>query len=442
MKVDAHQAITLELALSSAGHPFPRLSKLVTHCADRSFPVRIRTDTTGFSIAILDITLTACGNIHLIEANGSNGGLTSIAAGHDGARASHMALTFDSKEKPAQSVAVLLPFKPGFMHLAEFFARAHLFATLISKTYQARLCLPNEDVGNEQVSIVCGTIPAVADGIERIGHQLLFQGRTVAFACNPNLLPELARRSIIAAHDGFYDIDPSIFHEGRLVPLIHDKGAQQVVSGGTGITPLEYSLAWSFEECLAVIRTFHEKGKVAVGKMNAGSGAAGISFFPPALSTAAIRTSLKGLFRSAEAAHGRNVAKTVFPVRFFEFARSSDFLINGRQHLWDIRMLCLIYPTFVEVTPCLIRICPAPFDGSVYDRDSVVSNLTGRKPSLQWVRSAFDRSAWQVLGIDARVLTSMATACARWCESAWKWECRGPLWGSSMNGTQAVTGKR
>ncbi len=431
--------IVLELALSSAGHQFPPLSKLVTSGPHPGFPMRIRTNTSGFSIAILDVTLATEGAIYLIEANGSNGGLTSVATGHDEVRATHMALSFESKSQQKQPRVVLLPFKPGFVHLAEFFARAELFTMQISKIHQTCLRLSNDQLGTEEVSIVCGSIPALADRIERQGSQLVYRTRPVVFACNPNLLPELVRRSVIEVLDGRYNVDIDFFHEERLAPLIHEKGAQQVVAEGTGITPLAHSLAWSFEECLSIIRGFHERGNVAVGKMNAGSGGEGIGFFPPALGVAAINRKLRDVFRSAESSHGRAVAKTIFPIRFFEFARSSDFLLNRRPHLWDLRMECLIYPDFVEVMPCLFRICPAPFVDMKYNRDSVVSNLTGRKPSLDFVRSAFDNAAWEVLGIDFHVLRRIATSCARWCESAWKWSSVARS--QSTTATSAGTGR-
>lgn len=421
MTTNHFRTTALELALSSAGHHFPRLSHVTPLCATRDFPVRIKTKTNGFSIAILDIALTASGEIHLIEANGSNGGLTSIPFGNDKARARHMQLAYESKRKLGRSVSILMPFKPGFMHLAEFFARMDDFTTLLSQRHKSRLCLSDEQLGAEQISVVCGTIPKIADGIAKNGRQIFFQGRRVVFACNPNLLPELVRRSVISANSGLYNIDLDFFHEGRLIALIHDKAAQQVVSHGTGIVPLRHSVAASFTECLSIINDFQNRNQVAVGKMNAGSGADGIGFFTPSLSKNSVRAKLIRLFESAKAAYGHGVGKTVFPVRFFEFARSTDYLLNGERHLWDIRMQCLIYPDFVEVTPCLIRICPKPFDGNNYRWDSVVSNLTGRKPSLQFVRSAFDKASLKILGIGHCDLRRIAIACAQWCESAWNW---------------------
>ena len=133
MTADSFQATTLELALSSAGHQFPRLSRLVASRPRRGFPVRIKTKTDHYSIAILDIIVTAAGAIHLIEANGSNGNLTSIPFGNDTARAKHMQLAFECKRRLGRSVSILMPFKPGFMHLAEFFARAHEFTALLSQ---------------------------------------------------------------------------------------------------------------------------------------------------------------------------------------------------------------------------------------------------------------------------------------------------------------------
>jgi hypothetical protein len=422
MSISDFRTIALELAVSSVGHSFPRLSRLVEPSKEKIVSTRLKAATTGYSIAILDITLTPQGEIRLIEANGSNGGLTSVVFGNEETRAKHMALAFESKPKPRKPFVALLAFKPGFAHVSEFFARASTFAQVISRNYETRLCLIDEDLGSEDVAIICGAITEIANQIQRKGRSLFIKGRQVVFACNPNLLPELTRRSIISHNKGRYDIDTSFFHENELVALIHDKAAQQNIAEGAGINPLFHAEAWNFNECLAVIKDFHSKGRVAVGKMNAGSGGAGIEFFPPSLSNHAIHLKLNSLIQSAEKEYGRGISATIFPIRFFEFARSTNFILNGKPHLWDIRMQCLIYPRFIEVTPCLIRICPAPFDEESYAQDAVVSNLTGRKPSLEFVRSAQSKAALKAAGIKPADLQRMMKACARWCESAWKWK--------------------
>ena len=83
-------------------------------------------------------------------------------------------------------------------------------------------------------------------------------------------------------------------------------------------------------------------------------------------------------------------------------------------------LIFLVYPGFAQVLPSLIRICPAPFDGKSFARDSVVSNLTDRPPSLEFVRSAFDVETLANLGITLELLKEMAYASALWCESAWR----------------------
>jgi hypothetical protein len=255
----------------------------------------------------------------------------------------------------------------------------------------------------------------------------LFKKRPVVFACNPNLLPELARRDIISPAGDWYDLDTKFYHENICTPLIHDKGKQQDVGRGTGITPLAHEIANNEDECVQVIKRFHARRQVAVGKMNAGSGGTGIEFFPPNVSDDETGIRLQNLFDTAKEKYGDDYLKTIFPIRFFQFARSTNYELYGQNHLWDLRFQCLIYPGYTEVTPCVIRLCPKPFDDINYDWDSVVSNLSGRPPETlgRFMRSpaarrrSQDRTVLEAIGLSKEKLNYIANCCASWSESAW-----------------------
>ncbi len=212
------QGIAMELALLAANHKFPRLSQIGAAWGEDTGeptkvdlepaienPVRIDTNTEGFGIFILDITYSTDGKIYLIEANGSNAALTSAIKSKDDKRARHMTLSFTSKKKPAGQVVVLLAYQSTLLHIGEYFGRAGIFAEQVSEIHSVRLCNTDENLGDEEVSIICGSIDKLAEYTSFKNGKLYFKHRPVVFACNPNLLPELARRDIIPRKDGWYD---------------------------------------------------------------------------------------------------------------------------------------------------------------------------------------------------------------------------------------------
>jgi len=339
-----------------------------------------------------------------------------------------MTLSFIGKKKPSGSVVVLLAYQSTLIHIGEFFGRAGIFAEQVSELHSVRLCNTDENLGDEEISIVCGSIDKLAGYITFKNGKLYYKHRPVVFAANTNLLPELARRGIITKKNDWYDFETKFYHENICAPLVHDKGKQQDVARGTGITPLFHEQANNVEECYTIIKKFHEMGLVAVGKMNAGSGGTGIEFFPSTIPTEELKARLDNLFDSAKKKYGNDSLKTIFPIRFFQFVRSTNYNLYGNNHLWDLRLQCLVYPGYTEVTPCVIRLCPKPFDEKTYAWDSVVSNLSGRDASIvgRYMRSpaamrrSQPRSVLEEIGINKEKLNYISNCCASWCESAWK----------------------
>jgi len=384
---------------------------------------------TGFSFFLMDVTLTADQRLLLIEANGSNAALSAALEGTDDRRAFHIFQAYLAQARLTEPSVVLLAHQPGFLHIPEFYGRARLIADRIADTCATTLKSAREELGQEMVAVICDSIPNIAEHVIQENDHLKFRGRRITLLSNPNLLPELARSGKIQRQWNWYALDTSFCHEGPCAPLVHDKGAQQDVCQGTGFTSLIWKEAFDIQECIDVIKWFQRKGIVAVGKMNAGSGGAGIEFFSPNATENDIRQRLDELFASVFNKHGAAEApKTMFPIRFFEFGQSTLYDLYGKGHLWDLRVQCLVYPGHTEITPCVVRLCPQPFDGS-FVRGSVVSNLTGRADRAtlgRYMRAPFAMrrsqpgSVMEALGISEDKLQEILQNCARWCESAWK----------------------
>ena len=68
------EATAAELMLMTAGHTFPRLTRFAAANKGRRISVTIRSETTGHSFFLLDVTITPDGRLLLIEANGSECG--------------------------------------------------------------------------------------------------------------------------------------------------------------------------------------------------------------------------------------------------------------------------------------------------------------------------------------------------------------------------------
>jgi hypothetical protein len=402
----------LELALEKTNHRFPKLSRM-RELADPTHNVHLHSpyilDTAFF---LIDVTISR-GSIRLIETNGSNGALSSTAYGGDGLRARHMALAFESKARSDAQVVALLCHQAGFLHLAEFFARAELFRAELSRRHDTALHGVGELLGSEAVAVVCGSTADLAASLSRKNGQLYYQDRPVAFISNPNLLPELARRGVIDTDGAAYDIDLDPFHEGRCAPLIHDKARQQQLARGTGISPLAYRLVHDRAGWAEAVRWFRKRRMACVAKMHGGSGGTGIELVTMDMDDAATVEALDRLLASARGTYGCAVERTAFPIALFEFAEADRLNQDQPHHLWDIRIMALVQPGGVDCHACVVRLCPAPFDGS-WRRETWLSNLTGRDGNQA---DLFLRSPGE-LGLAAIELRRVLESCARWSAKA------------------------
>lgn len=404
-----------ELALERTGHRFPRLSRIRAKANPRHSLHIEAPEVKAPAFFLADVTVSR-GLVRLIEANGSNGALSSTIALGDQLRARHMAFAFATKPRPAGSVVAILCHQAGFLHLGEFFVRAELFNAELAQRHDSMLRGVGEELGEEEVSVVCGSTADIADLLERKDGKLFYKGRPVVFASNPNVLPEAARRGRIENNDGAYDIAVDIFHEGASTPVIHDKALQQELAAGTGILPLEWRLVENRDGWLAAVEWFQRRGMPCVAKMHAGSGGTGIELVTPEMGQGKALAVLDRLLDSARNAYGDKAEETAFPVALFEFAMADPVQFEGRPHLWDLRVAAFVEPGGVECHACVGRLCPAPFDGS-WQRDTWVSNLSGRDGNRA---DRFLRAPGE-LGLADNDLDRILEATAKWAAAAARW---------------------
>lgn len=423
MKKDfSAKAVQLALRVAGSDNEVPeKILDLLPFQGNEEIVFRVEANTDAFSFFMLDVTLCDDNHWRLIEANGSNAALSSTAVNGDNARAKHLTEIYLSKVDPKKKCVVLFVHQFRFIHLGEFFCRAARFAEYVSEYRSVALRNVDEETGNELVTVIAGEISEVAKQITCVGAEMLYKGVPVVLASNPNLLPELQRNKSL--NGAARKIETEIFHEQNCTMLIHDKAMQQTVCNGSGILPLLCEDALSLQDCIGVIERAARNKKVVVAKMNAGSGGTGIEFFTPWMAQQEAKEKLLAMEKAVCEKYGTNAKSTMYPVRFFEFAKAKEVMIDGNGHLWDLRMEVLVRPGSVEVRPCVVRVCPEPFDGS-FSRQSVVSNLSGRLDAKKLAKYMFknpfhsDSKFHEGLIISSNQLNDLIVSIVKWSENA------------------------
>ena len=154
-------------------------------------------------------------------------------------------------------------------------------------------------------------------------------------------------------------LDLRVFHAWRLVRLILDKGRQQDLLEGTGVERLPYFEARTADEARARARSFLARGPVVL-KPNGASGGAGVHVVVPGMSDAEIAARVDAVLADCVAKYGDNAEATAFPVRGFQFVRSTGYPMPDGDHLWDLRIAVEFSPGRAEVYPVSMRIAPRP----------------------------------------------------------------------------------
>jgi hypothetical protein len=132
-----------------------------------------------------------------------------------------------------------------------------------------------------------------------------------------------------------------------------------------------------------------------------------------------------GVVERYVAKYGAGSEATVFPLRGFEFARSTGAPLDGAEHLWDLRVAVLFEPGRAHVFPVSMRLAPRPFDATTFahDRDQWVSNVSGRRVTL--LKSGMDDAALAAVGMTPDRLDALFGDCVTWTINAWDASARG-----------------
>jgi hypothetical protein len=109
----------------------------------------------------------------------------------------------------------------------------------------------------------------------------------------------------------------------------------------------------------------------------------------------------------------------LFPLRGFEFVRSTGYPMADGGHVWDLRIGVLFEPGRAQVFPVSIRIAPDPFDEQSFHlaRDQWVSNVGGRQVTL--LKSGMDDEALAAVGMTPEKLELAMRASLTWTLKAW-----------------------
>ncbi|TPQ50984.1 hypothetical protein C2U72_10645 [Prosthecomicrobium hirschii] len=424
MNLDPIQTLNLvEIAFNAAGYPQEAASQVQRPQAGGGFTRSINTD--GFGIVVLDLILNKNGNLNLIEANGSNAAGSSFGS-RDGdlARAMHQAEAARERIKKVERGVVLIAYAAGTGAMPEIITRAALVRDVISPIRSCYLADTLVGLVDSAITVVADTVEKIADHIGVYNGALRFAGVPVVSAGNVNLLPELVRRGVVAREGASYAVDTSVFHDGPLVSLIHDKGAQQDIAAGTGIVPLRWRECNDMASCAKAVAEMQALGLACVAKMNGGSGGAGIEFFGPTYTSEEVAQGLARVIEAASSKYGDNIGRSVWPLRLFEFVESTGYPLADGDHLWDMRIVCLIRPGVIDLTFSSIRVCPEPFIAGHFEKGTVLSNVTGRRPDLSTTLSPLvefgtPTEHLRAGGVDEEILERIIDASAKWCEAAW-----------------------
>lgn len=424
MNLNPIQTLNLvEITFNAAGHPQEAASQVQRPKAGGNFVRPINTNGHGFTV--LDYILNKNGNLNLIEANGSNAAGSSFGSSDgDLARAMHQVEAARERIEKVERGVVLISYANGTGAMPEIITRAALVRDLISSFRSCDLADTLVGLGESAITVVVDTVEKIADSISVHDGALHFAGVPVVSAGNPNILPALVRRGVVAREGTGYAVETSVFHDGPLVSLVHNKAAQQAVAAGTGIVPLHWRECYDMASCAKTVAEMQALGLASVAKPNGGSGGAGIEFFGPTYTSEEVAQGLARVIEATSSKYGDNIDRSVWPLRLFEFVESTGYPLADGDHLWDIRIVCLIRPGAVDLTFSSIRVCPEPFIAGRFEKGTVLSNVTGRRPNLSTTLSPLvefgkPTEHLQAGGVDEEILEKIIDASAKWCEAAW-----------------------
>lgn len=407
--------------------------------AARGFPRRVSVEGVDEGgILFVDVTIDArTGSPVCHEVNGSNAvgsdALTGDSRGRAGIEVRHAlrrihALGLRGAEGRLARPLVTIhahqhwgAFRTG----GEFYPRVGLFAEGLADLLpgvgmEVRGAL--EDLGDEDLSVVVGDVPSIGEHLEPAlrGEGFLYRGRPVVFLGNPNLAVELLRRGRLRREDArIAGADLGSFLCPRLLHLVHDKATQQALFEGTAIRPLACFEAWSRGEAIARTIEHLARGPFVL-KPNGGSGGTGVRVAVPSMDDAELRAVVDGVTADFAKKYGESSERVLFPIRGFEFVRSTGLPMEDGEHLWDLRVAVEFEAGMASLYPVSFRLTPAAFDERTFhlDRDQWISNVSGRKVTL--LRSGLDAETLHAVGMTDARLDEVLAACAAWTVNAWR----------------------
>jgi hypothetical protein len=373
---------------------------------------KLRSANSRYGYWLLDVTKTTDDRSVVIEANGSNGATSSIGAG-DRDRIDHMIASLQARGGAMHGDVAVLGHQDHFHHIPEFYSRGLRFAEhLQAEGLNVAALQPGEQLHSDAYNVVVGDLPALAAKLQVHGTRLWYQNRTVSFVANLNIIPAVKRAGYDPAQ-----LDLSVFHDGVLTPIAHDKSLQQALCTGTPFASLWNREALTVEEAVTQALQVHESGRAAVVKPHGTSGGVGVRIIPVRSDAEAV---IADLVKETQSRYGPGTEYTLLPLRVFEFAEAVHLPCDDGGHLWDLRVEVIASPGQLTARPVMVRICPAPFTPDLRS-EAVISNLTGRPPSTDFILGPSELDKRVAPGL----VDELVEAALMWGENACAWSPTG-----------------
>ena len=312
----------------------------------------------------------------------------------------------------------------------EFFPRVDCYADRLRALVpgaSVQLRAAGDPAGDESIAVVMGDVPSVSARLTvRPSRRCDLRRRPPGGVRRQSQPPARARphRQGAGGARPVRGHRPAPFHAWRLLNVVHDKSRQQTLLHGTGIRPLANFTAWSRDEAVAAVRDFLVNGPCVL-KPNAASGGVGVEVVMPGASDDEIACVVDTVIERYVAKYGEGSEAIVFPLRGFEFARSTGYPLADGEHLWDLRIAVLFAPGAAHAFPVSMRLTPKPFDpvSFAHDRDQWVSNVSGRQVTL--LKSGMDDAALDAVGLTPDRVDTLLGSCVTWTINAWDASARG-----------------
>lgn len=360
------------------GNAGPRLDALPTDAPSVSTTAP---EVDRFGYGLHDVLVDGDGIPVHVELNGAHAALSSVIDG-DLPRVRHLVDSLLARKEPPRGV-VLVAFTPTSLHVVENIARGRLVADELTRRLGRpvhRLSPAEPAAEDDELVVVVGPFPAIANEVTLDAGEPRWRGRHVAALAGTNLLAELARRQALGLDEVLARFGPDRLHDGALTGAVLDRAMQARLAHAAGLRVTGDTTAL-WDEAAAVASAMSETTAILL-KVDGTSGGDGIGLVPALSGVDDVRAVMDRVVERLREKHGsQGVDSMCERISIVELVECAPYpATGGARFRWDLRLQVLVRPGAVDVRGAIARLCPDPI-GPALTRGSAIANLSNRPPS-------------------------------------------------------------